>query len=202
MLKIDPTVRTLSLCGLASVATSLMLTMVVPSMAQQVSAVSDAVAQDVVKEAPKPTWAASSTGRIEPKDGDVRIDTVVPGRIAEVAVKSNAAVLAGDLLVRIDDEDLFAKYASAEAEVQVRERERDEEPAKGSALEKRKAEDAVAKAERALFTARQTFDEAQPMFAPAKAPADDVAKARTNLASAKELRGHGACRPCDRRHEV
>jgi HlyD family secretion protein len=186
MLNVDPTLRTLSLTGVAAIAISLLLTSAMPSLAQELSAISKAVAQDDAMAAPKPSWAASSTGRIEPKDGDVRIDTQVPGRIVEVAVKTNAAVQAGDLLVRVDDEDLFAKYTSAEAEVQVRERERDDEPAKGAELERRKVEDAVASAERGLFRARQAFDESQRSVRNAKGSADEVAKARTNLSSAKD----------------
>jgi HlyD family secretion protein len=185
MLKIDPTVRTLSLCGVTAIATSLLLNTSVPSMAQQLTTTTQAAVAQEGSSAPKPTWAASSTGRIEPRDGDVRLDTIVPGRIIEVAAKTNATVQSGDLLVRIDEDELFAKYISAEAEVLVRERERDEEPAKGAGLDKRKAEDAVARAERGLFAARQAFDEAGRSVG--KGSADDVAKARTNLATSKQL---------------
>ncbi len=186
MLKFDPVVSTLSLAGVAAILISLTLNTIAPSLAQQVTTITNAAAQGTEAALPKPAWAASSTGRIEPKDGEVRIDTQVAGKVVEVAVKTNTQVQAGDLLVRVDDEDLFAKYSSAEAEVLVREREREDEPAKGAGLEKRKAEDAVASAERALFHARQSFDDAGRTFRAGKGSADDLAKARTQLTAAKD----------------
>ena len=51
-------------------------------------------------------WAASAPGRVEPIGGEVRIGAQVPGRIAEVLVPLNDKVAAGDLLVRLDDEEL------------------------------------------------------------------------------------------------
>lgn len=105
-------------------------------------------------------WAASATGRVEPKDGEVRIAAQVPGRITEVLAKTNDQVKEGDLLVRLDDQEIYVKIAAALAEVSVREREREEEKVTGLALERRRAEDAVASAERALFAARESFDKA------------------------------------------
>ena len=43
----------------------------------------------------------------------------VPGFIAEVAVKDNQSVKAGDLLVRLDDRELKARLAQAEADLQA-----------------------------------------------------------------------------------
>src|SRR5689334_3771433 len=54
----------------------------------------------------KGSWAASAPGRVEPAGGEVRITAQSPGRIAEVLVAANDKVLAGDLLVRLDDEEL------------------------------------------------------------------------------------------------
>lgn len=105
-------------------------------------------------------WAASATGRIEPKDGELRLAAPVPGRIIDVLVKANQQVPKGALLVRLDDEDALLKVAAANSETDVRKRERDEEQAQGLALERRKAEDAVADAERALFKAKMGFDAA------------------------------------------
>ena len=39
-----------------------------------------------------PQWAASATGRVEPKDGEVRIASQVPGKIVEVLAKTNDQV--------------------------------------------------------------------------------------------------------------
>lgn len=104
-------------------------------------------------------WAASATGRVEPKNGIVVVSTPSPGRVVDVAVSANDEVKAGDLLIRLEEEDLLTRVTAAATEVQVRERERDEEPVKGLALERRQAEDAVSAAERALYRARLTFDE-------------------------------------------
>lgn len=135
----------------------------------------------------RPAWAASATGRVEPKDGQISIGTQAPGRVADVAVKTNDKVMAGDLLVRLDDEDLLTRVAAASQEVQVRERERDEELSKGVQLERRQAEDSVAGAERSLFRARQAFDDL--VFKLRTNPGSatgDVDKARFVITSAKE----------------
>ena len=58
------------------------------------------------------TWAASAPGRIEPKGGEVRIGSQMPGRIADVLVQVNDKVTAGDLLVRIDDDEAQAKLGA------------------------------------------------------------------------------------------
>ena len=55
----------------------------------------------------------------------MRIGAQVPGRIAEVLVALNDKVAAGDLLVRLDDEELIGRVNSAAAEAAVRKRERD-----------------------------------------------------------------------------
>ncbi|MEQ1576786.1 MAG: efflux RND transporter periplasmic adaptor subunit [Hyphomicrobium sp.] len=189
MYKIDPTVSTLSITGAVALGLSLVLNMAAPSVAQQVSSISASSAHAADSAALRPAWAASATGRIEPKDGEIRIDAQVPGRIVEVGVKLNDHVQEGDLLVRLDDEELFAKYAAAEAEVLVRVRERDEEPAKGIELDRRKAEDALAAAERAVFEARQSGDEVQRTARVAgKSGTDDIKNAANRLKSAKEKR--------------
>lgn len=141
--------------------------------------------------AARPAWAASATGRVEPKDGQVAIGTQAPGKVADVAVKTNDKVMAGDLLVRLDDEDLLTRVSAAAQEVQVREREREEEIAKGVQLERRQAEDSVASAERSLFKARLAFDEltSRLRLSPGTATGD-VEKARFAITAAKEQLGN------------
>lgn len=107
-----------------------------------------------------PVWAASATGRIETRTGEHRLSALQPRYIEEVLVKTHDHVKAGDLLVRLDDQDLKAKRESALAEVQVRLREREEEKVTGLALDRQNAEDRLADAERALFAARLAFDRA------------------------------------------
>lgn len=130
-------------------------------------------------------WAASATARVEPKDGEIRIASQVPGRIVEVLAKTNGRVEAGDLIVRLEDAEIYAKIAAAAAEVSVREREREEEKATGLAQERRNAEDNVAKAERELFQAREVFDGLQRKDALAATSSQTVASARQAIDAAK-----------------
>jgi HlyD family secretion protein len=153
-----------------------------------VSAVSSAVAAEGApgdKVAAK--WDASATGRVEPKGGQILIGTQQPGRVADVAVALNDTVQAGDLLVRLEEDDLMTRMMAASTEVQVRERERDEEVPRGLQLERRQAEDSVASAERALFRARLEFDEKafKARGTPVSA-GSEVDKARFAITAAKE----------------
>jgi HlyD family secretion protein len=107
----------------------------------------------------KPEWAASAPGRVEPSGGEVRIGAQVPGRIAEVLVAANDKVAVGDLLVRLEDDELLPRIHAAATEVAVRKRERDSAEAIGKpAQERRSAEDALANAERQLMQARDEQD--------------------------------------------
>ena len=116
----------------------------------------------------------------------MRITAEVPGRIVDVAAGLNDRVKAGDLLVRLDDDDALTKVAGANAEAQVRVRERNEEDARGLQLERRNAEDAVASAERAVFGAQQEFDDALDKKRNNNGNDDDVDKARTKLTDANK----------------
>ena len=133
-----------------------------------------------------PTWAASATGRVEPRGGEVRITSEVPGRIEDMAVELNDSVKGGDLLVRLDDADALTKVAAAVADASVRERERNDDNVRGLAQERRTAEDAVATAERALFGARQAFDDALKEKRAGNGSEDSVTTARTNLDEAEK----------------
>ena len=105
----------------------------------------------------------------------------VPGRIEDITVDLNDKVKSGDLLVRLDAQDALTKITAATAEAAVRVRERDEEQVKGLALDRRNAEDTVANAERVLFGARQTFDDALQAKRDGKGSDDAVNTARKNL---------------------
>jgi HlyD family secretion protein len=181
MLKLDPTVSTLSVAGVLAIATSLMLNWGAAAINQQMTAGSAYAAETPVQ---RPVWAASSTGRVEPKDGEVRITAESPGKIVEVLAKTNEQLVAGDLLVRLDDDELQTKYRAAIAEAQVREREREDEPVKGLALEMHQAEDAVAISERAAFDARMALDDAYRSLKQGKGSAEAVKAARDKLEAA------------------
>src|SRR6185436_15614502 len=138
------------------------------------------------KAAPKSGWATSAAGRVEPTGGEVRIGTQAPGRVAEVLVSLNDKVVAGDLLARVDDEELIGRANAALAEATVRKRERDStETSSGKlAQDRRSAEDAVANAERQLVQSREDFDRA---YKARRGGQDgDVEKARDAVNKSKE----------------
>jgi HlyD family secretion protein len=113
------------------------------------------------KPQPKATWAASAPGRVEPAGGEIRISSQTPGRIDEVLVAVNDRVKAGDLLVKLADDEFAARVHAARAEAAARKRDRDNETVAKGAQERRTAEDNLAKAERALTQAREDLDGAQ-----------------------------------------
>ncbi len=157
MLKVDPAVTTIGMAGLLAVAIGIGA----GNFAAQSGVRPDQIAGPAFADtAAGPQWAASATGRVEPVNGEIRIASQVPGKIAEVLAKTNDKVEAGDLLARLDDQEIYAKIAAATAETGVRERERQEEPPTGLAKERQEAEDAVAAAERGVSAARELFDAA------------------------------------------
>jgi HlyD family secretion protein len=183
MLKVDPTVQTLTVAGIIAISLSVLINGTLSSHSQEKPAVQLAAAE--TGQSPKGVWAASATGRVEPKEGEIRIVAQIPGEIMDVIAKAGDRVTAGDLLVRIDDSDLQSKLTAALAEEAVRVLERDEEVAKGPALDRRNAEDAVAAAERAVFAAQAALDEIGRKVRAGNATADELAAQRTKLAEAQ-----------------
>lgn len=184
MRKIDPAVTTIALAALVSVAVGLGAGNLTANTGMRSDGIAGAALAGTAAAA-APQWAASATGRVEPKDGEIRIAGQVPGKIVEVLGKTNDVVEAGDLLVRLDDQDIYVKIAAAAAETGVRERERAEEPPTGLAKERQDAEDALAKAERGLFAAREAFDAARRAEHTAGGPAEKTSDARKALQDAK-----------------
>lgn len=186
MLKVDPTVQTLTVAGIIAIALSVLINGTLSSHSQdkpQAAAMQVAAADQ--GQSPKGAWAASATGRVEPKDGEIRVMAQSSGEIMEVIAKAGDAVTAGDLMVRLDDEDLKAKLTAALSEEAVRVLERDEEAVQGPALERRKAEDALAAAERAVFASLTAFDEVARKVRSGTANADELNTARTEIADAR-----------------
>ena len=150
----------------------------------------DLAKAEVPEKAPPPTartWAASAPGRVEPLDGEVRISALMPGRIAEVLVQRNDKAAAGDLMVRLDDEELLARYASATAEAAIRKRERDATEATGRpAQDRRSNEDAVAAAERQVYQNREELDRVLRASRRGAASKADLDKARAAVGSASD----------------
>jgi HlyD family secretion protein len=185
-LKLDPTVSTLSAAGVLAIATSVMLNWAAASIGQQTMSLASDAAHAADAPNMKAPWAASSTGRVEPKDGEIRITAQAPGKIVEVVGKTNDKVAAGDLLVLLDDDDLTAKLTQAVSEALVREREREEEPVKGLALDRRVAEDTSSASDRALFRARLDLDIAMRKAKSGELADDAVTAVRDKLAAAEK----------------
>lgn len=158
MPNIDPTITTVAVAAMFSIAASVLLNQLAPRVGGDAQTLGAGPVYAADSTLPRPVWAASATGRVEPKDGEVRITSEVPARIVEVIAKTNDRVEAGDLLVRLDSDDLNQKMIAAESEAQVRVLERDEEEATGLALERRQAEDTQHEADRARYKAQTAFD--------------------------------------------
>lgn len=118
-------------------------------------------AQTTAKPLPKVSYDAAAPGRVEPNGGEIRMGAVTPGRIVEVTVQPNDRVTAGDLLVRLSDDEALARVHGARAEAAVRKRERDTTDGTTDLVRaRRQAEDANVEAEYALSQARAEFDAA------------------------------------------
>ncbi len=104
-------------------------------------------------------WAASATGRVEPKSGPVKISSLIGGRIDHIVAATNDTVRDGDLLVLLDDTDAMNRVRSARSEEAVRLLERGEEEVTGVAKDRHGAEDKVAAVQRELFDAWREVDQ-------------------------------------------
>src|SRR5262249_7762248 len=93
-------------------------------------------------------WKGVAPGRVEPWSGEIKISAPVVGRIGDVLVKPKDTVSAGELLIRLDDDEARSRVAGAEAQVAMRQRARNDKAA--SSRDRRRADDAVADAERAV----------------------------------------------------
>ncbi len=142
-----------------------------------------AFAEDAAATVPEKRWAASATGRIEPKSGNVSLLPQISGQVEDVPVKTNDVVRKGDLLVQIDDGQYLDRINVAKAEEAVRVGERAEEPAEGLVKERQDAEDAKFEAETALFEAWRTFDEVLTASRDGGATEQEVREARDRIKS-------------------
>ena len=132
---------------------------------------------------PQKHWDATAPGRVEPASQAIRIVAPIAGRIAEVFVKVNDKVFAGELLARLDDNEAQARLAGAEAQVALHERARNDERRKSSE-ERRREADAVAEAERSVVQAQAALDKmAVAKGGPARG--DELEAARASLSRAQ-----------------
>jgi HlyD family secretion protein len=139
------------------------------------------------------TWAAAAPGRVEPRGRELRIGASVPAIIKEVQVQLNDHVQTGDLLIRLEDDELKAKLAAVKAEAAVRATERDAMEVRGTALDRRKAEDSLYAAERNAFEARLELDRLISQAKTNKVSIEDVEKGRSAVtATSRKLESEQA----------
>lgn len=139
--------------------------------------------QAKVQEVP---WVAAAPGRVEPRTGLVRVSSPMPERISLVLVELRDRVEAGDLLIRLDDDEARARLTGAEAEVDARKKERDAAPATSGREDVRRAEDAIYNAERALTNARFALDAAVIAFVRPGGSKQAMVDALNRLTDARE----------------
>lgn len=132
-------------------------------------------------------WAASAPGRVEPRKGEVRIGSSLPGRITKIFGKSNDKVLAGDILFVLEDDIVKAQVREARAAVKARKKTLDSEANVKSAKERRRAQNDVASAERALAAARARLDLRIERRISGDGSGADVSDARREVTDAKKL---------------
>src|SRR5689334_699333 len=87
------------------------------------------VAQEAAKSAAGSSsqpWDAAAPGRVEARSREIKIAAPMIGRIAQVLVHANDKVAAGDLLVRLDDDEALARIAVVEAQIALHRRARND----------------------------------------------------------------------------
>jgi HlyD family secretion protein len=134
-------------------------------------------------------WLAVAPGKVEPPSGIVKVAAPTIGIVTKVLVKVNDTVFAGEPLIQLNDNEIMARYAAAEAQAGMRQRLRDEQKVTGAALERRRAEDAVAEQETAVFDAQAAVDKAAMAWRANGGPAANLTNARAALARAHEELG-------------
>jgi len=132
------------------------------------------------------SWDAVALGRVEPRSREMRLAASAPGRIADVLVKANDQVFAGESLIRLDDEEALARLAAADARVALAKRARNDQSTPSGAADRRKAEDSVFDSERAVADARSVLDRALADRRAGTASSADIDAARAALTRAQD----------------
>ncbi|CCE10168.1 conserved exported hypothetical protein [Bradyrhizobium sp. STM 3843] len=140
-------------------------------------------AQAADEKADDKQWLAVAPGRVEPVSGAIKLAAPVMGVIGKVLVKAGDTVAASEPLVKLNDSEARAQLASAEAQADMRKRVRNKD-APSSSSARRRAEDAVADAETAVFEAQALVDKVIADKRSGKANAD-VDAARAGLGRAE-----------------
>ncbi len=149
--------------------------------------ISRAQDQSSTRAAEDTRWLATAPGEVEPGSGEIKIGSSVAGRIADVLIKAKDTVFAGELLVRLEDDDLRARVKVAEAQAAIQKRVRNNDDAASTrSADRRKAEDAVADAEKAVVDARSAVDRSSAAIRKNNAPESALAAARMELSRAQD----------------
>jgi HlyD family secretion protein len=131
-------------------------------------------------------WLVVAPGRVEPVSGEIRIVSPVAGVVGEVLVKANDMVFAGEPLIRLADEEAQARLAAAETQVALRRKVRNDENPTPKAAVRRRAEDALMDAQKAVSEARAGLDKAAVARRTEGGPPADIEMARAALVRAQE----------------
>jgi HlyD family secretion protein len=131
-------------------------------------------------------WLAVAPGRVEPLSGVIKVAVPVMGVIGEVLVKANDKVFAGEALIRLADPEVRARAVAAEAQVALRTRVRNKESAASGAGPRRRAEDAVADAEKAVSETRSILDKVAVERRAGRKSDSDMDAARSGLTRAQD----------------
>lgn len=193
----DKTTVTLLVAGLAAIGlTGLIVTTTpgkLPSFFQQAGNETPNAAQQAAaapSQNSNTVWATSAPGRVEPKGGEVHLRPEASGRIITVFAAAGDVVRKGDLLVRLRDDEALARLAQAEAEVAVRVGERDEDDPDSKptqiVLDRRKAADALAAAEREHHKAQMNYDSVYLDHRAGRASDADLNAARAAIKTTKD----------------
>ena len=131
-------------------------------------------------------WQAVAPGRVEPASGEIKIGASIVGVIGEVLVKANDKVLAGEPLIRLIDNEAQARLATVDAQIALRRRLRNDENPSARAATRRRAEDAVADADKGVLEAQTALDRAAIERRAGRGSDADVDAARTALTRAQD----------------
>jgi HlyD family secretion protein len=131
-------------------------------------------------------WLAVAPGRVEPLSGVIKVAVPVMGVIGDVLVKANDRVFAGEALIGLVDPEVRARLVAAEAQVALRKRARNKESAASGAGPRRRAEDAVADAEKAVTETRGLLDKVALERRAGRSLDGEVDAARSGLTRAQD----------------
>jgi HlyD family secretion protein len=131
-------------------------------------------------------WQAVAPGRVESISGEIKVGASMIAPIAEVLVTAGDKVLAGEVLVRLNDKEAQARVANAQAQVAMRKRMRDDQAPSSKAADRRRAEDGVADGKRLVGEAQAAFDRAVVELRAGRGTAAELDAARAALSRAQE----------------